>query len=269
MAFGFAGTWVDCYGARNVHQGEYDTSECRTFVFGVPLLLLFRGFYHVLHVDQIKDTERLECIRRFGQKYLGWVDLPRNEQGEIVWDELALAEIARAEPHGIPLKRSLSLMGMAIFHWGLFWGSASAIFAGVITYAFCTMQRPMDSSDRLMLVIAWGIVAFVIAGLFVYRWLRKPSARQQRIRTIVAQRLGPFSDPADWLSRIGEQVLPEFNLHTNDPQDVAEEANKQLQEANYGDALVLARLGLSLARTNNPDRCLLHELQTITDGCRK
>jgi hypothetical protein len=192
------GWGTDTYGARNVAPGGYDTCLYYRVILGLPVSFAFRGCVHVIQPAKLRSAERLEALRSFLSSYLGWSS-----------DEV------RRLPDAIhlTLRPSRSLKGMAWLDSALWLSGALAGLGLLATLAIA--QQPGDPFRResvLFLLPFWAGAAAFLVLLGLYLVLRRPSARQGRIRGVVAGALGPFSDAAAWTPGLAATVAAGMGL---------------------------------------------------------
>jgi hypothetical protein len=133
---------------------------------------------------------------------------------------------------------------MWFFHFSLiFFGAASILLVVLLT--LLTNRFP-NVLNTIGAIICWSIAAAFFSGFALYRFLRRPSRRQARIREVVASRLGPFSDPADWASELVARVAPAFGIAVLSGDELIRTAERLLKQEHVEDALVVARMALSL-----------------------
>jgi hypothetical protein len=83
---------------------------------------------------------------------------------------------------------------------------------------------------------------------------------------VVASRLGPFSDPADWAFELVARVAPAFGIAAITPEELIRTAERLLKQEHVEDALVVARMVLSLAGPS-PEPALAGRVEDITEDC--
>jgi hypothetical protein len=105
-----------------------------------------------------------------------------------------------------------------------------------------------------------------VAGLALYRRLRRPSARQAGIRAAIARRVGTFTDLADWKIASLGPLFPFLHIVSLEPADVLEDAEKFRSAGKFDDALVRARVALAFARPRE-ESDLIERAELLTDDC--
>jgi hypothetical protein len=230
-------------GTRNYRAGEYDTCEYFTFVVGVPIYLSFQSCFHVI-ID--RPSARREMLREFALNFLDLPDLPRRT--------------------ALPLRPLPTLKWMWFYYYLL-------VFLGIATipsvaYLLMNMlfNRMPNGADNFVYISCWSIsIAFVVA-LVAYLLVRRPSRRQARIRGVVASRLGPFSDPAEWAEQLVYRVVPAFGVAVATGDELIRKAEGLVKQGHYEDALAVARLALALLQPPL-DGPLSERAEEITEDC--
>jgi hypothetical protein len=247
----YVGWGTDSYGAGNAGQGEYDTAFWFTVTLGLPVWSSFRGCYHVIRTDKVL-RDRLDGIRSFGRDYLGWAD----------------AQVRHLPPEvHIPLRPAAALKWQGRLD-GLLWLLGAVGGLGLLaTLAISQQPNPFRRENLLFLVPFWAALVAFVPALAIYLVLRRPSARQARIRAAVADRLGPYSDVAGWMPKWASRVAE--NLGVSDPEDalaLVEEAERRLEEGEAEEALLLARVALAQLGGAGADG-LARRAEEVTDDC--
>jgi len=230
MAIGGWGT--EPYGSRNYYCGECDTSLYFTVMVGIPVYFSFRGCIHLIEVSSgEKRKERFSRICQFMRDYF------------------ALSETDPKDAPGImcfPLKPSRILKWMVLYYW-LLWITAVAAFCAVAdTAAILQTGRALSPGEDSFLIVVWIGFAFFVPGVVTYQIVRRPTRRQAMIRAAIAERLGPFSDPADWQVDLLTKVAAAYGSASPPADTVLQMADDHATSGKYVDALVLARLALGL-----------------------
>ena len=210
-------------GARNARAGEYDTCEFFVFIATVPVYFSFRGCFHVVEMSRVKSGERRERLTEFARTFLGLTDTPQRLT--------------------FSLRAVRSLQCMWFYHFFLiFFGAASIFFVWLL--ALLTNRFP-NVLNTIVAFICWSIAGALLSGSAPYLFLRRPSRRQARIREVVASRLGPFSDPADWAPELAARVAPAFGIAVLNGDELIRIAERLLKQGHVEDALVVARMVLA------------------------
>jgi hypothetical protein len=195
-------------GARNCRAGEYDTCEFFVFIAGAPMYFSFSGCFHVIGMSRVKSEERRERLIEFARTFLGSPDTPQRMT--------------------FPLRSLRSLQCMWFFNFFLiFFGAASILFVVLLAL----LPNPLPNGAKIIVaIICWSIAAAFFLGLALYLLLRRPSRRQARIREVVASRLGPFSDPADWASELVAGAAQAFGVVAITPEELIRTAERLLKQ---------------------------------------
>jgi hypothetical protein len=153
------------------------------------------------------------------------------------------------------------------FYYYFLWLLGIGTFSGAILLLLLTpFPMPMPNVDNVVSIIVWSIAIAFVAALIPYLCLRRPSRRQARIRSIVATRLGPFSDPADWAEQLVARVTPAFGINVPSAEALLQKAEELVKQGHYEDALVVARMALSLVRSPF-DGPLAERVEDIIEDC--
>jgi hypothetical protein len=229
-------------GTRNYRAGEYDTCEYFTLIVYIPIYVSFQGCFHV--IDRPKT--RRERLRDFAQTFLDLRDLPR----QIV----------------LPL-RPISNLKWMWFYYYLLWLFGIATLPGLVFALLNLFLNPLPGAADTAVSILFGVIGIVFAVLLIlYLLLRRPSRKQARIRGLVASRLGPFSDPADWAEEMVVRVTPAFGIDIPTSEELIRKAEGLVQQGHYEDALVVARMALALLPSPF-DHPLAERAKGITEDC--
>jgi hypothetical protein len=229
-------------GARNCRAGEYDTCEFFVFIATVPVYFSFRGCFHGIEMSRVKSEERWDRLTEFARTFLGLPDTPQRLT--------------------FPLRPLRSLQCMWFFHFSLvFFGAASILLVALL---ILLSNRFPNGLNTIVAIICWSIAAGFFLGSALYLFLRRPSRRQARIREVVASRLGPFSDPADWASELVPRVAPAFGVAAITPEELIRTAERLLKQEHVEDALVVARMALA---GPSSERGLAGRAEDITEDC--
>jgi hypothetical protein len=81
---------------------------------------------------------------------------------------------------------------------------------------------------------------------------------------VVASRLGPFSDPADWASELVARVASAFGVAVLSGDTLIRTAERLLKQEHVDDALVVARMALA---GPSSERALAGRAEDITEDC--
>jgi hypothetical protein len=247
-----AGWGTEPYGSLNYHRGECDTSLYFTVWFGIPVWFSFRGCAHLIDVFALRRKGgRLDSIARFVQDYLGVTGIdPGNLPGTIY----------------LPLRSSRALKWMAAYYWALWITGIAAVAAVLDTFAILHSGRALTPGEDRFLIVTWIGAALFVPGLLAYQMIRRPSQRQAQIRAAVADRLGPFSDPADWAPDLLNRLAAAHELPNLQPGSALQAAEAKAVSGKHSEALLLARLAAGLA--TQPDESFERErAETLTDRC--
>ncbi|HTU22908.1 MAG TPA: hypothetical protein VMG10_33025 [Gemmataceae bacterium] len=229
-------------GARNCRADEYDTCEYFILIIGIPLYLSFQGCFHVIE----RPREQRERLCEFAQTFL---DLPGLLRRTV-----------------LPL-RPLSTLKRMWFYYYFLWMLGIGTASGAILLLLLTLfPMPMPNVDNLVSIIVWSIAIAFVAALIPYLFLRRPSRRQARIRSIVASGLGFFSDPADWAEQMVTRVIPAFGIAAPTSEELMRKAEELLKAKHYEDSLVVARMALALLASPF-DHPLGKRAEDITEDC--
>jgi hypothetical protein len=228
------------YGAINYCSGEYDTAVYRTTIVGIPVYFRLCYCAHVVLAYSIREKERRERLRHFAQYYLGLADLPQR--------------------FSIPLRPFQGCGRLIVLHYLFYLGLVYTACA--VPIFFGLLGRPLDDMGIFGRAVAGGFGFLLLPGLAFYLWCRSPSSRQRGIRSVVAQRLGVFSDPAGWESAAAERVAIDFGVLTFTSPTLKAGIDRQLLRSNYVDAMLLARLALA-----HDDGTLAERAEAVTDEC--
>jgi hypothetical protein len=141
----------------------------------------------------------------------------------------------------IPLRLSwrLALKGI-LNRWGAVAGSFGLFTLGIASYAFATMARPLNNSDRTFLTI---MTTVTLAG-FVCKlaWLVL-SKRDEKIKDLVGPHGLGSSDPRDWLPEHAEATIQSILQQESLP-SLVEVARRAMKEGNSSYAAVCLRLAI-------------------------
>jgi hypothetical protein len=222
---------TDTHGSRNCHDGEYDSSMYFLLVAGIPVYWSFRGCVHVINLQKISSRERLDRVRKFANRYLvaPWM------AGELRF----------------PLRPLGRLKRLIWYDMGLMASGISAFIAVVAIWAISL--RPFNrwtQGDIIMVGLLCALGAPFIPGGIAYWITRKPSQRQKRIRSVVANRLGPFSDPADWTPQVIALVAQDLGIKSAKAETLLQEGEQRMKRKQYEDALLTARMGLAITESS-------------------
>lgn len=226
-------------GARNCRTGEYDTCEYFTLIIGIPLYFSFQGCFHVIE----RPNEQRERLCEFARTFLDIAQLPKRTV--------------------LPL-RPVSTLKWMWFYFYFLWLLGIAALSGVgllLLLVLFPMPFP-NGGNNIVAIVFWLIDIAFVAALLPYLFLRRPSRRQARIRSIVASRLGPFSDPADWAEQLVARVAPAFGIDVPTSEALLRKAEELVKVGHYEDALLVARMALSLL-----DCPLAKRAEDITEEC--
>jgi hypothetical protein len=239
------------FGARNVHDGERDVARNLVVFIGIPVALVYIGANHRIDMSAVKDPAHRDRLRRFLAQYRGWPE-----------------EKARAfrDTVEIPLKKRLGLGVMAAFGALVCAAGVLALCGVVAVFAFATMPRAMNPVDHMWLGGAIACMCAFLGGLGLYYQLRRPSARQARIRSVVSQRLGPFTDVADWKVDSLGPLFPLLGVVSLDPAETLAEAESLRRSGKFEEALLWARIVIAFAHPRE-ERALVEQAETLTDEC--
>jgi hypothetical protein len=81
----------------------------------------------------------------------------------------------------------------------------------------------------------------------------------------MARRLGPFSDPADWVPELSAKVGVRYGLAELAAAAVLQAAEQRAALREYGDAMVLARVAAGLAEFQDAE--IRERAESTTDKC--
>lgn len=240
------------HGARNCWQCEYDTCFYFVLTIGLPVFVRFRGCSHAINVKKLGGA-RLLAIGRFAAEYLG---LPGAEAGNLP-----------PKLH-LPLKSSPSLRRQALLSALSPLVGMWAFMAPLLTLVLLEVPAKAlaDPEVRMLLAVLWLGWVPLLLGLYVYFRNRKMSPRQAEIRRIVAERLGPFTDPADWAPALVEAVTLSLGIVDVTCAALMEQAEVKLQAGQRAEALIAARMAMAIAEPVCDDARALRA-EEITDLC--
>jgi hypothetical protein len=221
------------HGARNCWPGEYDTCFYFVLTMGLPVFVRFRGCSHAINVKKLRGA-RLQAIRRFAAEYLG---LPGAEVGSLP-PKLHLP----LRPSPILRRQGfLSALSPLVGMW--------AFMAPLLTVVFLELPAKAFANREIQFWLAalWLGWVPLLLGLYVYFRNRRISPRQAEIRRMVAERLGPFTDPADWAPALVEAVALSLGIMDVTTAALTEQAEADLQAGQHADALIAARMAMAIA----------------------
>jgi hypothetical protein len=236
-------------GARNVGKGERDCAYYLTLYYGLPLFSSFQGCFHEIRLAGLKDGPRQDRILRFLQAFLGWSD-----------EEVATPPSAVR----FPIRPRSSIRRMAAYGCLLWVLGVPALLSLVMTGVTLAMGDTIPSHLFPFLVLGWVASALLVLGVWAYDRAQKPDARQARIRSLVAERLGPFSDPADWQVDLALRVADALG-QGDTPEAVLATAGREAKAGRLAEAVLLCRLALGLTDAKDPD--LANQAEQLTDEC--
>jgi hypothetical protein len=245
----YAGWGTDTYGARNLTRGEYDSCLYFTVTLGVPVYISFRGCVHVIEVGKIPPAQR-DRLRSFLIAHFGWSQ-----------------DKARYLPATVllPLRPLRSLKWMGRLN-SLLWVLGIVAALGLLATLAISQQpaEPFRKENVLFLSPFWAASVIFLPLLLVYLALRKPSSRQAGIGEVVADKLGAFSDPADWPHQVAVPVAATFGAEDT-PEAVLNAAERHLSRGDAAVGLVLARLALALQ--GRADAGMVRDAEALADEC--
>jgi hypothetical protein len=179
-----------------------------------------------------------------------------------MWDESQVQKLpARLK---LPLRPSAALRFMVFAQFLILFGTPLALIATGVGLACFFDKAKFQSDPGLVLVCALTALTY-IAGVITYLLHHRPSRRQAGIRAVVADRLGPFSDPAGWESGLARSVATYLQWNS-EPIAWVEDAQQRLEKEEYSDALLLARLSLTLLDRKR-DATTIAQAEALTDRC--
>jgi len=237
------GWGTEPFGSLNCRNGAYDSAHYFSVTVGIPVWFSYRGCFHVEPIRPDKSPETAARLQDFADRYLGTT---------IGGVRLQLRELS------IPLRDRPALKRMMLFCWFLWIRGLMALMAVIATSAI--VPRGVVANDIPWLIAFWTGFALFVPGIVYYHYLRRARGRSARIREIVADRLGPFTDPADWDPALSMLVLANFGATDFSSDALQRDARKLVEERRIIDALIVARLGLSMLNDSKA-------LEDVTDEC--
>lgn len=233
-------------GARNRCKGEYDSCRYSVLIVGVPVYFSFQGCFHVIDKSKLKTQERREQMLTFVQTFLVAEDLGKRTL--------------------LPLKPIRELKRTWFYQYFLWLFGLTAVPA-VSCLLFAEWANPGPNNNIASIIISWFIVILLfLSAILRYLLLRKPSPSQGAIRRIVASRLGPFSDPADWARPLAADVALAFGITNPTPAGLIQKSEQLFKQEHHEDALIAGRLALALLDAPN-DLDLAGRADSITERC--
>jgi hypothetical protein len=227
------GWGTEPYGSLNCRNGEFDSAHYFCVTLGLPVWFSYRGCYHVAPIRPDKSPEAAARLQDFADRYLGTT---------IAGIRLQLRELQ------IPLRDSRALKRMMLFHWFLWITGLMALMAVIATSAI--LPRGVVAKDVPWLIAFWTGFSLFIPSFAYYHYLRRARGRSACIRETVADRLGPFSDPADWDPALVMLVLVDLGVNEPAPEAIERAARQRLDARMPADALLVARLAMGLYEPN-------------------
>ncbi|MBI1917849.1 MAG: hypothetical protein HYS12_24405 [Planctomycetes bacterium] len=236
-------------GARNVYKGEWDCADYLTIYIGLPIFSSFQGCFHQIQLAGLREGPRRDRILRFLQHFLEWSD-----------EEVTTPPFTAR----FPIKPRSSVRRMATYNRLLWVLAVPALLSLIVTGVTLGMGDAISPRLFPFLVVGWVASALLVLGVGAYDRTQKPDTRQARIRSLVAERLGPFSDPADWQADLALRVADGLN-QGDTPEAVLAAAGHEAVAGRFAEALLLCRLALGLADENDPE--VEHQAEQLTDDC--
>jgi hypothetical protein len=198
-----------------------------------------------------KTGGRLDSLSRFVQDYLGVTGIgPGDLPGTIY----------------LPLRASRALKWMAAYYWALWITGIAAVAAVLDTFAILHSGRALTPGEDRFLIVTWAGAALFVPGLLAYQFIRRPSPRQAHIRAVMADRLGPFSDPADWAPDLLTSLAAAHGLPNLQPASALQAAEAKAVSGKHSEAVLLARLAAGLA-TQIDESFERERAESFTDRC--
>ena len=223
------GWGTEPYGSLNCRDGEFDSAHYFCVTLGLPVWFSYRGCYHVAPIRPDRSPETAARLQEFDERYLG------TTVGGL---RVQLREIM------IPLRDSRALKRMMLFHWFLWLTGCLALMAVIATSAI--IPRGVVAKDVPWLIAFWAGFTLFIPAFAYYHYHRRARGRSARIREIVAARLGPFSDPAEWDPALVMLVLADVGVNDPAPEAIQRAAMQSLDARLPAEALLIARLAMGL-----------------------
>ena len=237
-------------GSLNVYKGEYDFGYYFIVYWGLPIWVSFRGCFHVIERFRLKSGPNSIRLRSFRQTYMGLPEGPTDSIQDIVF----------------PLKESKALKWMALFHWAVFILGVLAASAGLLkVFAVETIISQPKKQTAIVILVVGGVTCVVFFSvLLLYQMIRKPRRRQTQIRSIIAERLGPLSDLADWQD---DMLLRAAAIHGQQAATSIILANAEQSAAagRFEEAVFLSRLALGFAEPGDLE--MKQRAEELTDAC--
>jgi hypothetical protein len=236
------------FGARNCGNGEYDACQYSVlavglpvyfFVVGLPVYFSFQGCFHVIPESKLKTEERKEQMLMFVQTFLGFQGLAKRIL--------------------LPLKPKRELKRMWFYEYFLWQSGLTIVPPSLFALVIPAAQAP---TFVFSLIVVLSFLSVIVRFLF----LRRPSPWQAGIRGVVASRLGPFSDPADWTTELAARVTPVFGIAVPTSEKIIQKAEQLLKQGHYEDALIAARVVLALMDSEN-DPSPADRAESISELC--
>jgi hypothetical protein len=222
-------------------------TQYSVLVIGIPVYFAFQGCFHIIQPSKLQSAEQRERVRDFVQIFLGLPDLT---------EEILL-----------PLQPVPALKRRWFIEYFL-WISGLVILPGIAIILGTVLDKPAAKDHAIVLAVSFCsiVILFFLAVLIQYLYRRKPSSRQAGIREVVAARLGPFSDPADWTLELVGRVAPAFGIVVPTAEELLGTAERLVKQGHHEDALVVAQMALALSRSTD-DRPLVERAEDITEDC--
>lgn len=242
------------YGARNYYRGEYDTSVFFVLrVWGVPVFASLRGCVHTIPMNRLGPGERRNTLRRFAAEYMA---LPAAQKGGL------------PPKLDLPLRRTGALRRAGLVRMALPVLGVAGLLGVVMTLMFLGMGLNPFANPDYQVLVALLLLALGLFGVcwYLHRRYQRISPRQARIRRLVGERLGPFTDPADWAAALVEAVAYKFGVDELAAVPLLEQAEACLRDCDYADALIAARMALAIADPVDEDD-IVTRAEEITDIC--
>jgi hypothetical protein len=244
-----AGWWTETCGSRNTWRGEYDSCLYLIVFFGVPVWISARGCVHAIDLSAINEGERRDKIRSFVMHYPSLIAEAKDPE----------------DPIYIPLRRIRLLQFMGYLVWFVWCSGIFGLAAVFDTVAILCTGRALTPGEPGFLMTAWTAFILFVITLILYQKLCRPSLREAGIRSVVARRLGPYSDPAEW-ERPRLVQFANLAKTSASPVAVLSAAEHQVANGHFEEGLLLARIAIGLTDTPEEDR-LREDAERVADDC--
>lgn len=215
------------YGSVNYYRGEHDVAVYYRVMATVPVYFEFRRCMHVVLGYAIGKGQRVKKLSEFARVYFGLQGLPPRFSFIIK-----------------PFRPRRRLVALDIFLLvSLFTTPLAAVF---IIPGLVAGWQNLDIVRKVVLMVLSSVPLTLVAAFVTYLIWRRPSARQFRIRRVVADLLGPFSDPAGWLPNLVYRVAADWDVPDIAPEQMLAEAGRRFVASKFAEAVLIARLALAV-----------------------